>query len=67
MDGDKNKDGRLTEDELPPKHRARLADYELNKDGVLDKDEHQKIATILGERKRPLVSRNEWCRDMGDR
>ena len=53
MEGDKNKDGTLTKDELPLNLQARFAEFDLNKDGVLDKDEIQKMAEKLSERKRP--------------
>lgn len=53
MEGDKNKDGKLTKDELPAFQQTRFAEFDLNKDGVLDKDEIEKMAHKLSERKRP--------------
>ena len=53
MDGDKNKDGKLAKEELPPNLQARFAEFDLNKDAVLDKDEILKMGTMLSERKRP--------------
>jgi hypothetical protein len=52
MQGDKNKDGKLSKDELPEALQARFAEFDLNKDGVLDKDEIQKMAAILSQRKK---------------
>jgi hypothetical protein len=53
MEGDKNKDGKLTKDELPLNLQSRFEEFDLNKDGILDKDEIQKMAEKLSERKRP--------------
>jgi hypothetical protein len=53
LEGDKNKDGKLTKEELPENLQARFAEFDLNKDGVLDADEIRKMAEKLSERKRP--------------
>ncbi len=53
LDGDKNKDGKLTAEELHYSLRSRFAEFDLNKDGVLDKDELEKMSARLTERKRP--------------
>ncbi len=44
MAGDKNGDGKLTRSELNSVQRPRFADFDLNKDGILDEDEIQKLA-----------------------
>ena len=53
MEGDKNKDGQLTKEELPAFLQMSFAEFDLNKDGVLDKAEIEKMAQKLSERKRP--------------
>jgi hypothetical protein len=44
MNGDKNGDGKLTKSELNSVQRPRFADFDLNSDGILDKDEIQRLA-----------------------
>jgi hypothetical protein len=44
---DKNKDGKLTRDELPERMHDLIARGDTNKDGALDKDEIKKLATDL--------------------
>jgi hypothetical protein len=45
---DKNKDGKLTRDELPERMHRLIALGDTNKDGALDKDEIKKLATAPG-------------------
>jgi len=45
---DKNKDGKLTKDELPERMHHLIPLGDTNKDGALDKDEIRKLATTLG-------------------
>jgi hypothetical protein len=45
--GDKNGDGKLNKEELNLIQKSRFADYDVDKDGVLDKDEVQKLAEQL--------------------
>jgi hypothetical protein len=45
---DKNKDGKLTRDELPERLHYLFEKGDLNKDGALDKDEIRKLASIPG-------------------
>ena len=44
MAGDKNGDGKLTKAELNSVQRPRFMDFDLNTDGILDKDEILKLA-----------------------
>jgi hypothetical protein len=44
---DKNKDGKVTKDELPERMHHLLEQGDTNKDGALDKDEIRKLATRL--------------------
>jgi hypothetical protein len=46
---DKNKDGKVTRDELPERMHDLIARGDTNKDGGLDKDEVKKLATAPGE------------------
>ena len=41
---DKNKDGKVTKDELPERMHDLIARGDTNKDGALDRDEIQKLA-----------------------
>jgi hypothetical protein len=45
---DKNKDGKVTKDELPERMQDLIAKGDTNKDGALDKDEIKKLAADLG-------------------
>jgi hypothetical protein len=47
MSFDKNKDGKVTADELPERMRFLIALGDTNKDGALDKDEIRKLAGTL--------------------
>jgi hypothetical protein len=47
MSFDKNKDGKITRDELPERMHHLIAQGDTNKDGALDKDEIKKLATKL--------------------
>jgi hypothetical protein len=51
QEGDKNADGKLTKEELPPSLQPRFAEFDLNKDGVLDADETKNAADRLSERR----------------
>jgi Spy/CpxP family protein refolding chaperone len=44
---DKNKDGKVTKDELPERMQDLIAKGDTNKDGALDKEEIKKLATDL--------------------
>jgi hypothetical protein len=44
---DKNKDGKVTRDELPERMHHLIALGDTNKDGALDRDEVRKLASIL--------------------
>jgi hypothetical protein len=44
---DKNKDGKLTKDELPERMQDLIAKGDTNNDGALDRDEIRKLATVL--------------------
>jgi hypothetical protein len=44
---DKNKDGKVTKDELPERMHHLIALGDTNKDGALDRDEVRKLATTL--------------------
>jgi hypothetical protein len=44
---DKNKDGKITKDELPERMQDLIAKGDTNKDGALDKDEIKKLAADL--------------------
>src|SRR5262245_51406085 len=44
---DKNKDGKVTRDELPERMHHLIAEGDTNKDGALDRDEIRKLATTL--------------------
>jgi hypothetical protein len=46
---DKNKDGKITKDELPERMQGLIAKGDTNKDGALDKDEIRKMASTLGQ------------------
>src|SRR5262245_38318443 len=45
---DKNKDGKVSKDELPERMQGLIAKGDTNKDGALDKDEIKKLATNAG-------------------
>src|SRR5262245_24670223 len=45
---DKNKDGKVTKEELPERMRDLITRGDTNKDGALDKDEIEKLATAPG-------------------
>jgi EF hand len=45
---DKNKDGKVTKDELPERMQGLIAKGDTNKDGALDRDEIRKMAGTLG-------------------
>jgi hypothetical protein len=47
MSFDKNKDGKITKDELPERMQYLIAKGDTNKDGALDRDEIRKLATEL--------------------
>src|SRR5262249_18170624 len=47
MSFDKNKDGKITKDELPERMQGLIEKGDTNKDGALDKDEIKKLATDL--------------------
>jgi hypothetical protein len=47
MSFDKNKDGKLTKDELPERMQDLIAKGDTNKDGALDKDEIKALAAKL--------------------
>jgi hypothetical protein len=47
MSFDKNKDGKVTKDELPERMHHLIEQGDTNKDGALDKDEIRKLATKL--------------------
>jgi hypothetical protein len=51
LEGDKNADGKLTKEELRSSLQTRFAEFDLNKDGILDKDEIQKMSVVLSQRK----------------
>jgi hypothetical protein len=44
---DKNKDGKVTKDELPERMQGLIARGDTNKDGALDKEEIRKLASTL--------------------
>jgi cytochrome c peroxidase len=44
---DKNKDGKITKDELPERMQHLIAKGDTNKDGALDKEEIKKLASIF--------------------
>jgi hypothetical protein len=44
---DKNKDGKITKDELPDRMQNLIAQGDTNKDGALDKDEVKKLAAKI--------------------
>src|SRR5262249_42739112 len=44
---DKNKDGKVTKEELPERMQDLIAKGDTNKDGALDKDEIKQLATKL--------------------
>jgi hypothetical protein len=45
---DKNKDGKVTKDELPERMHGLIARGDTNKDGALDRDEIKKLASTAG-------------------
>jgi hypothetical protein len=45
---DKNKDGKVTKDELPERMHGLIARGDTNKDGALDRDEIRKLASATG-------------------
>src|SRR5260370_3505292 len=45
MSFDKNKDGKITKDELPERMQFLIEKGDTNKDGALDKDEIKKLST----------------------
>src|SRR5262245_4645612 len=47
MSFDKNKDGKVTKDELPERMHFLIERGDTNKDGALDRDEIKKLATAL--------------------
>jgi hypothetical protein len=47
MSFDKNKDGKITKDELPERMQGLIAKGDTNKDGALDKEEIKKLAIDL--------------------
>ena len=47
---DKNKDGKVTKDELPERMHGLIARGDTNKDGALDRDEIKKLASTAGGR-----------------
>jgi hypothetical protein len=49
MSFDKNKDGKVTKDELPERMQHLIELGDTNKDGALDKDEIRKLATRLAD------------------
>ena len=53
-DFDKNGDGKLSKDEVPPDLRERFDELDLNKDGFLDKDELTKHAARIVRRPSPV-------------
>ena len=53
LDGDNSKDGKLTVEELHYSVRSRFAEFDLNKDGFLDRTEFEKLAIQLTQRKNP--------------
>ncbi len=53
LEGDKNQDGKLSKDELPPEWQSRFTECDVNKDGILDREEIQKMAERPAERRRP--------------
>jgi hypothetical protein len=55
MSFDKNKDGKLTKDELPERMHDLIAKGDTNKDGALDKEEIKKLAADLAK-DRPLLA-----------
>jgi Ca2+-binding EF-hand superfamily protein len=50
MQYDRNHDGRLTPDEVPPQGRAMLQGADLNGDGAIDASELQAFAKRMGDR-----------------
>jgi hypothetical protein len=53
MSFDKNKDGKITKDELPERMQNLIARGDLNKDGALDRDEVEKLAAQLAGEESP--------------
>jgi hypothetical protein len=49
MSFDKNKDGKITKDELPERMQDLIAKGDTNKDGALDKEEIKKLVTDLAK------------------
>ncbi len=50
MSFDKNKDGKITKDELPERMQYLIEKGDTNKDGALDKEEIKKLAADLATR-----------------
>ena len=53
MSFDKNKDGKVTKDELPERMHHLIALGDTNKDGALDREEIKKLAERLNQGARP--------------
>jgi hypothetical protein len=51
LEGDKNADGKLTKEELSSFLQSRFAEFDLNKDGILDPNELKKMAEALTQKK----------------
>ena len=50
MKGDKNKDGKISKEELPTFLQRAMGRLDIDKNGVLDKDELKKMAETFGRR-----------------
>ena len=50
MEYDKDKDGKLSKDELPERMRGMISSVDENKDGFVDKDEMKKMAERFAQR-----------------
>jgi hypothetical protein len=53
LEGDKDADGKLTKEELLAALRPRFAEFDLDRDGVLNSDEIRKMGEKLTERRKP--------------
>ncbi len=64
LEGDQNGDGKLSKAELPSYLQPRFKEFDLNKNGILDREEIVKMAQRLVERTRlPALSNEEaWKR-----